>query len=211
MNSVEYHKQHYQQNKSVYVQRNRTYKLIFESVVDKIKSRPCFDCGNTFPPCAMDFDHVRGRKTANISLLRSHCSPAWLLSEIQKCEIVCANCHRVRTSVRSDRRPRLSMTEILDILSKRKKYYDRTAWESLLRFVGEELPPLPEKPVRQSRCVRKIGPDGLAWCRTHKDFVPEERFERNSSRWNGLQGQCADCRKKMPSRRPKVSRELTNW
>jgi len=59
------------------------------------KAEPCTDCGNTFSPEAMDFDHVRGVKLAGISDMWS-----WgrdrVLAELAKCELVCANCHRVR-------------------------------------------------------------------------------------------------------------------
>ena len=65
----------------------------------RIKDVPCTDCGNTFPPCCMDFDHVRGKKTFAISLCGNR---SWkrVLKEIKKCDIVCANCHRIRTAQR---------------------------------------------------------------------------------------------------------------
>jgi hypothetical protein len=44
----------------------------------------------------MDFDHVRGRKLFNIGASLSTVSLVRLLKEIAKCEIVCANCHRLR-------------------------------------------------------------------------------------------------------------------
>lgn len=47
----------------------------------------------------MDFDHVRGVKLANVSRLIA--APTHLLlAEIEKCELVCAACHRTRTSSR---------------------------------------------------------------------------------------------------------------
>jgi len=67
--------------------------------VDQLKAEPCVDCGRTFPPAAMDFDHVRGVKVANISqMLRS--PRAELDAEIAKCELVCATCHRLRGATR---------------------------------------------------------------------------------------------------------------
>jgi hypothetical protein len=64
--------------------------------VAEMKARPCIDCGGRFPPECMDFDHVRGEKVADISkmLLRS---TDLLHDEIAKCDVVCANCHRIRT------------------------------------------------------------------------------------------------------------------
>lgn len=52
---------------------------------------------------------------------------------------------------------------------------------------------------------RKVGPEGTAWCRAHQRFLPVSRFAKNGSRWNGFQGQCNDCRKKMPSRKSRKS------
>jgi hypothetical protein len=64
-------------------------------------STPCADCKRGFAPCQMDFDHVRGQKTAGISRLMD-ADRLTLDLEIAKCELVCANCHRIRTwSVRS--------------------------------------------------------------------------------------------------------------
>ena len=60
------------------------------------KEVPCADCGGVFPPYVMDFDHVTGEKELNVSrALRV--SVARMLAEIAKCEVVCSNCHRIRT------------------------------------------------------------------------------------------------------------------
>ncbi len=45
----------------------------------------------------MDFDHVRGQKHKNVAELISTLSKKKIDEEIAKCEIVCSNCHRVRT------------------------------------------------------------------------------------------------------------------
>lgn len=57
------------------------------------------DCGYKFPPECMDFDHL-GNKFKTIGQLRSH---KWetILEEIKKCDLICANCHRIRTKCRS--------------------------------------------------------------------------------------------------------------
>lgn len=65
------------------------------------KNNPCEDCGGMFHPCAMDFDHVKGEKLYAVSELVLR---AWsfekIQEEIDKCELVCANCHRLRTYLR---------------------------------------------------------------------------------------------------------------
>jgi hypothetical protein len=61
---------------------------------------PCVDCGINYPYYVMDFDHVRGQKHANVMELVSTLSKKKIDEEIAKCEIVCSNCHRIRTHVR---------------------------------------------------------------------------------------------------------------
>lgn len=60
----------------------------------------CVDCGYNAHPAALDFDHRPGeQKGLSISkmYLRSWES---ILAEIAKCDLVCANCHRIRTEER---------------------------------------------------------------------------------------------------------------
>jgi hypothetical protein len=59
---------------------------------------PCMDCGGTFEPYVMEFDH-RDPKTKLFALTSSRAMlkrREELLAEIAKCDIVCANCHRAR-------------------------------------------------------------------------------------------------------------------
>ena len=60
---------------------------------------PCKDCGGTFPPWVMDFDHRDPtKKSFNVMSGRAMLmSRSRLIAEIEKCDIVCANCHAVRT------------------------------------------------------------------------------------------------------------------
>jgi hypothetical protein len=66
--------------------------------IDNYKmAQGCADCGLvTERPEVLEFDHVRGEKLFAISAGLHH-KPAILWAEIEKCEVVCANCHRVRT------------------------------------------------------------------------------------------------------------------
>lgn len=68
-------------------------------ILREAKSAACADCGSTYPPYVMDFDHKDPvQKRANVGTLISG-TTARLLEEIAKCDVVCANCHRVRTHV----------------------------------------------------------------------------------------------------------------
>lgn len=55
------------------------------------------DCGGEFHPVCMQFDH-RGddKKYKNISKMTNY-SMERIMEEIAKCDLVCANCHALRT------------------------------------------------------------------------------------------------------------------
>lgn len=72
---------------------------INRAYIKEIKEVPCADCGQSYPSCVMDFDHVTGRKLGNISLVARSWSLEKLIKEIAKCQIVCSNCHRIRTFI----------------------------------------------------------------------------------------------------------------
>lgn len=57
-------------------------------------SKGCADCGYSGHHVALDFDHVQGEKSFNVCNAKSINSAK---IEIQKCEIVCSNCHRIRS------------------------------------------------------------------------------------------------------------------
>ncbi|HVI40498.1 MAG TPA: RNA ligase family protein [Anaerovoracaceae bacterium] len=73
--------------------------------LDSIKiASGCVDCQLTDPPECLTFDHVRGPKKFNIGQSWNQGRQA-LQEEIAKCEVVCANCHAIRTKKRSDDDP----------------------------------------------------------------------------------------------------------
>lgn len=81
--------------------RNAANRARCMSYQRDLKERtPCADCGRHFHFAAMDFDHVRGKKVERIAELARRGAFKMMVAEIEKCEIVCSNCHRVRTFVR---------------------------------------------------------------------------------------------------------------
>lgn len=64
--------------------------------MEVVKSYPCLDCGVSYPAACMDFDHVRGDKDRHLSQMTMGNFDR-LRAEIAKCELICANCHRLRT------------------------------------------------------------------------------------------------------------------
>ena len=61
------------------------------------KQKPCADCGVQYPSYVMDFDHVRSTKLFNLSTCTNTLRGVQAIEdEIAKCDVVCANCHRLR-------------------------------------------------------------------------------------------------------------------
>lgn len=99
-----YLKTHYQANKATYKKRARFHTnkvwIINAKMVDDLKAiKPCIDCGKFYDPICMDYDHLpQFKKKKNISrMLSAGSSIQTILDEIAKCELVCSNCHRMRT------------------------------------------------------------------------------------------------------------------
>lgn len=62
----------------------------------------CVDCGIK-DYRVLDFDHTRGTKYLDLSLMVGSYSDERLLDEVGKCDVRCANCHRVITHERRER------------------------------------------------------------------------------------------------------------
>lgn len=91
-------KKHYGENREIYIAKAMSQRHALRRLVDELKSGPCGDCGGKFPPVCMDFDHRdRERKKQAVSIMVQYGSKSNILAEIEKCDLVCANCHRIRT------------------------------------------------------------------------------------------------------------------
>lgn len=62
----------------------------------------CADCGYNAHAEALDFDHLPGTEKKFTIANNTRRSQSELMAEIAKCEVVCANCHRVRTKERRE-------------------------------------------------------------------------------------------------------------
>ena len=57
----------------------------------------CQDCGGKFPEAVYDFHHLDPtEKEAGIAALTSDKGWGKILEELDKCVLLCANCHRIR-------------------------------------------------------------------------------------------------------------------
>jgi protein-arginine kinase activator protein McsA len=75
------------------------YRFLNRKFVDDyLRQHPCTDCGES-DIVVLEFDHVRGQKRANVSVLAARgVSRALIAAEMSKCDVRCANCHRRRTA-----------------------------------------------------------------------------------------------------------------
>ena len=84
---------------------DKKHKAYLVKYIQELKSStPCMDCKILYPYYVMDFDHVRGRKHKNVMELVPTLSKKKIDEEIAKCEVVCSNCHRIRTHLRKMRK-----------------------------------------------------------------------------------------------------------
>jgi hypothetical protein len=67
--------------------------------VDQIKmNKGCVRCGYNEHPIALHFNHIHPcTKDKTVSKLVQKGALATVLREIEKCEILCANCHAIHT------------------------------------------------------------------------------------------------------------------
>lgn len=88
---------YYRDNSEYYKRKSREKKKNISEIIKKIKSEtPCFDCGQKYPYYVMDFDHISDKKI-EISKISNKGSLSLFKTELDKCQIVCSNCHRIRT------------------------------------------------------------------------------------------------------------------
>jgi hypothetical protein len=100
-----YHREHYLANKQRYVDQARTRKQLLALerttyLLEYFNSNPCVDCGEE-DPVVLEFDHLDAdAKSFDIGQALPYRRWQTILEEIEKCEVVCANCHRRRTARR---------------------------------------------------------------------------------------------------------------
>ncbi len=92
----EFNRQHYLNNKDLYKQRAIDRKQEIRNWFNRYKEGlKCEYCGENHPAC-IDFHHNNPEeKKIPIAKMVSGCfAPDKILAEIEKCTILCANCHR---------------------------------------------------------------------------------------------------------------------
>lgn len=104
----DYNKAHYRKYRNTYIAKAKLRdKIVREEIYSLIRSAkavPCADCSKSFGYWVMDFDHLPGTiKLNNVGDLVKKKVPMYkVVEEINKCEVVCSNCHRERTHKRQN-------------------------------------------------------------------------------------------------------------
>lgn len=98
-----YKRAHYAANKQRCIDNANAWNAkLYEKrvawLLEYFETHPCVDCGET-DPAVLEFDHLRD-KLFNVGEGIRYKGWASVIAEIDKCEVVCANCHRRRTARR---------------------------------------------------------------------------------------------------------------
>ena len=97
-----YRRSHYEANHEKYKAKAKAWREDQKrKFVAWLETQSCADCGID-DHRLLDLDHVRGDKVMNVSKMIGTCSDKALWEEVDKCDVVCANCHRLRTAERGD-------------------------------------------------------------------------------------------------------------
>jgi len=70
------------------------------AVLAYLREHPCVDCGES-DTVVLEFDHLIGKRKDVSALLNSGATWPSIQREISKCQVRCANCHRIRTGQRA--------------------------------------------------------------------------------------------------------------
>src|SRR5438552_298513 len=89
----EYDHEYHARTKHIRLEQKRAWKKHMAAWTNGLKTgKACADCGGTFHPQAMVWDHLPGtEKVGEVSYLARRIGKERILAEIAKCELVCAN------------------------------------------------------------------------------------------------------------------------
>lgn len=92
-----YLQKHYREHKAYYIANPMATYRARRAWIISLKEIPCTDCHTIYPHYIMEFDHRPGvKKLFNVSQFQGH-SRQEIIDELAKCDVVCANCHKIRT------------------------------------------------------------------------------------------------------------------
>ena len=96
-----YAQKYYQDNKTKLIKqigrlKHQRRKKLQEKMYDYLSNQSCVDCGNN-DVRVLEFDHIKNKNHSISEMLHGGFSWRNILVEIAKCEVRCANCHRIKT------------------------------------------------------------------------------------------------------------------
>lgn len=96
-------KKYYKNNKDKHIKKVKEVREKYRSKVDLLikqflQANPCIDCGNN-DIRVLEFDHIGEKSFGLASVKRRGFSLKKIKEEIDKCEVRCANCHRIKTLI----------------------------------------------------------------------------------------------------------------
>ena len=99
--SKRYYKENKVSHREVVGKRNQRVRLENRNrYLEYLRTHPCVDCGNS-DIRVLEADHLKDKKANVGTLITTGYSWDTIELELAKCEIVCANCHRIRTYSRN--------------------------------------------------------------------------------------------------------------
>lgn len=89
-------KEAFEKKRAQYARMTKANKERVQAEIRKLRKGPCTDCRKRFHPFVMEFDHREGRgpRTRGFNSINSM---RGLERELSKCDLVCRNCHAIRT------------------------------------------------------------------------------------------------------------------
>lgn len=100
--SKKYIRNHYLNNRTYYLKKAKKRNAIVRKEIrdylwEYLKAHGCVDCGEN-NPIVLEFDHIKDKLLAVSSFARGH-KLKDVQNEVAKCEVRCANCHRIKTAI----------------------------------------------------------------------------------------------------------------
>ena len=94
LKQAEYQKANYQDNKELWRQRQRNRRIENKAYLTEIKATGCSRCGYNKCPDALEFHHPDENKDFSVAESARLHSLKTLKKEVEKCILLCSNCHR---------------------------------------------------------------------------------------------------------------------
>jgi len=129
-NQREYHARNQKKrSKQISEARRKRHHLIRYYITKYLLEHPCVDCDEA-NPILLEFDHVRGEKKFSIGNELTIRSLDAIKKEIDKCEVRCVRCHRLRTAASNNHHKWVFNKDVQELLLT----HDNNSKQILLKF-----------------------------------------------------------------------------